>query len=248
MKTFYISFISTLFIAISSFAQTTGDLTVTTTTSEYGGNYAPKNIVAIWIENDQGEFVKTLLAYADNRKTHLNTWQESTAAAGTEFNTTDAITGATRSNHGTRTCSWDASDYNGFLVPDGTYYVWMELTDQNGTGNYSSFPFIKSDSPESQTPENVPSFASITIDWVPTGGVSISEIPENNIRVIPNYGSNLVTISGDHIKEIEVRTISGSLVFKGTSREIDLSSQKSGYYLIVVKTENSKVVKKVYKN
>jgi hypothetical protein len=118
-------------------AQTDGVLNVTATTSSAGGNYAPKNIVAIWIEDDQGNFVKTLLAYAQNRKTHLNTWEASTTAAGSPFNTVDAITGATKTSHGTRTCSWNATDINGAIMPDGTYKVWFELTDKNSTGNFS---------------------------------------------------------------------------------------------------------------
>jgi nitronate monooxygenase len=56
-------------------------------------------VVAIWVEDNQGNFVKTLLAYAQNRKTHLNTWEASTTAAGIPFNTVDAITGATKTSH-----------------------------------------------------------------------------------------------------------------------------------------------------
>lgn len=248
MKNICTTLFSILFFTITLSAQTTGELSVTTTTSAAGGNYAPRNVVAIWVENDQGEFVKTLLAYAQNRKTHLNTWQASTAAAGTEYNTTDAITGATKSNHGTRACAWDATDYNGDLMPDGTYYVRMELTDKNSTGNYSSFPFEKTDSPDSQTPASVPSFGSITIDWIPTGGVSISEVSKNNISVNPNYSSGFFTVSGDNIKGIEVHTISGQLIYTGTSHKIDLSNQRSGYYLVTINTANNRVIKKVYKN
>ncbi|MBK7407075.1 MAG: DUF2271 domain-containing protein [Saprospirales bacterium] len=122
------------------FSQTSGELSVTATTSATPGNFAPKNIVAIWIEDEAGNFVKTLLAYAQQRKTHLNTWQASTGAAGSEFNVVDAVTGATRTSHGTRSCTWNATHFSGNLVDDGTYKVWMELTDKNGTGNFSSFP------------------------------------------------------------------------------------------------------------
>lgn len=247
MKIIYTTLFSILFLTLTISAQTTGELSVTTTTSQAGGNYAPRNVVVIWVENDQGEFVKTLLAYAQNRKTHLNTWQASTAASGTEYNTTDAITGATQSNHGNRTCTWNGTDYNGDLMPDGTYHVWMELTDKNSTGNYSSFTFEKTDSPDSHTPVSVPSFGSITIDWLPTGGVSILEVSENNISVNPNYSSGIFNVSGDNIKGIEVRTISGQLVHTGTSHSINLSNHKAGYYLIAINADNNRVIKKVYK-
>ncbi len=247
MKKIHICFLYFILSVLTLNAQTTGVLSVSVTTSETGGNFAPKNIVAIWIENDQGEFVKTLLAYAQNRKTHLNTWQASTTAAGTAFNTTDAITGATRTSHNIRSCSWDCTDYNGLVVPDGTYYVWMELTDKNSTGNYSSFSFIKDENPDSQTPSGVPSFDNISIVWEPSGGVDISEIVDNNISIKPNHREGNYIITGDNIEEIEVRNISGELILKCSSGTIDISRQLSGIYLIIVKTSNTRVIKKVYK-
>ncbi len=139
-------FVLIMFIAITGIqlsAQTTGKLDVSVTTSSTGGNYAPRNIVAIWIEDESGNFVKTLLAYAEKRIQHLNTWEKATNAKGSMYNRTDAITGATKSSHGTRTCSWNGTDYNKNLVADGKYFVCMELTDKNSTGNFSKFEFTK---------------------------------------------------------------------------------------------------------
>ena len=140
-----IALISFLFLTSISWvcAQTEGTLNVSAATSAAGGNYAPKNIVAIWVEDNQGNFVKTLLAYAQARRTHLNTWEASTTAAGSPFNAVDAITGATKTSHATRTCTWNGTDVNGALVADGTYRLRMELTDKNATGNFSTFTFIK---------------------------------------------------------------------------------------------------------
>ncbi len=246
MKNIVSSILLVFLLSFIAVAQTTGELLVTTTTSETGGNYAPRNIVAIWIENEQGEFVKTLLSYAQARKTHLNTWQATTTAAGTAYNTTDAITGATRSNHGTRECSWDATDYNGLAVADGTYYVWMELTDKNATGNYSSFVFMKDENSNTQTPDDVPSFSSISIVWQPTG-VSVLEVSENNITIDPNQSNGIFSVTGDNINEVEVRSISGRLISKSTSHAIDIQNQQAGIYLVIVQTENTKIIKKVYK-
>jgi len=238
-----------LIVLISSFleAQTTGELTVTVTTSETGGNYAPRNIVAIWIEDDQGNFIKTLMAYAQNRRTHLNTWQATTNAAGTEYNTTDAITGATRSSHNTRSCSWDGTDYNGFDVADGLYFVWMELTDKNATGNYSSFQFIKGEDDQSLSPEDVPSFASISIIWdaVIASVFSQNDIPD--IIIYPNPTKGIFTIKGENVKEVEIRTISGELISKSNSSIVDISTAKPGFYLITIITNETKVVKKLIK-
>ncbi|MBK8491329.1 MAG: hypothetical protein IPL49_10675 [Saprospirales bacterium] len=50
------------------FSQTSGELSVTVTTSATPGNFAPKNIVAIWIEDEAGNFVKTLWPMPSNAK------------------------------------------------------------------------------------------------------------------------------------------------------------------------------------
>jgi len=43
----------------------------------------------------------------------------------------------------------------------------MELTDKNGTGNFSSFTFTKGTATSTQTPANTSSFSSVTIKWMP---------------------------------------------------------------------------------
>lgn len=237
-----------LFASIGLFAQTYGELTVSTTTSNAGGNYNPKNVVAIWVENDNGEFVKTLLAYAQNRKTHLNTWQASTVAAGSEYNTTDAITGATKTSHATRTCTWNGLDYNGDLMPDGTYAVWMELTDKNNTGNYSSFTFTKGIDSDMQEPADVASFANISIHWQPSGTGIATNDKENQYTITNNPGHGIYTLKGDRFDEIIITTMSGKLIYKGQNSNIDLSSERKGMYLLTITSDNHKSVKKLIKN
>lgn len=249
MKKIYLTYIIFCFVSTTLWAQTPGELTVSVATSETGGKYAPRNIVAIWIEDDDGNFVKTLLAYANTRKTHLNTWQASTSAAGSEFNVVDAITGATKSSQGTRLCSWDGTDVDGELVQDGVYHVWMELTDKNSTGNYSSFSFTKSNIAENLTPNNVPSFGSISIDWEPDETTVISETGiTDNVIIYPNPGTGRYTIEGKNIQEIEIRTIDGKLISKTENTSIDISNQPNGVYVVVIKTDNEKIVERLIKN
>lgn len=217
-------------------AQTSGTLTVTATTSSAGGNFAPKNIVAIWIEDDQGNFVKTLLAYAQNRKTHLNTWEASTTAAGSPFNTVDAITGATKTSHATRTCTWNGTDVNGTLVPDGVYKVRMELTDKNSTGNYSTFTITKDTNPENQTPANVPSFSSISINWIPLLTGIEDNFNSKNYKIYPNPTTGILNISGDNIGEVQIRNAAGYLIYDGVSPAVDLGNQPDGIYLVKIMT------------
>lgn len=142
--------------------QTAGTLSVSTLTSTTGGGYAPNNVLAIWIESSSGSFVKSLLVYAAARKYDLTNWNASSSG-----NTTDAITGATQSSFGTRTCTWDGTNTSGIIVGDGTYKVCMELTDKSSTGNFSSFSFTKGTAASTLTPSNVSSFSNISIAWTP---------------------------------------------------------------------------------
>lgn len=137
-------------------------LTVTANTSSAGGNYSPKNILAVWIENSSGQFVKSLAVYAAERKSDLTRWQ-----SASKGNTTDAKTGATRSGYNAISVRWDGTDTNGNVVADGTYKVCLELTDKSSSGNFSTFSFTKGTTEESQTPSNAPSFSNITIKWMP---------------------------------------------------------------------------------
>jgi len=239
--------LSALFQTFTGMAQTEGTLTVTATTSSAGGNFAPKNIVAIWVEDEQGNFVKTLLAYAQTRKTHLNTWEASTTAAGSAFNVVDAITGATKSSHGTRTCSWNAKDFNQNIVADGNYTVWMELTDKNATGNFSSFNFTKGAEPVNLTPLNVPSFGSISISWEPlfTG---LEEQSGESMRVYPNPSGGIIHVSGKDIREVQVISTSGGQVYTGTQKDIDLSAQPAGVYYVRLFTNTGTETQKIFLN
>lgn len=140
---------------------TTG-LIVSAVTSTTGGGYAPRNVLAIWIETNAGVFVKTLTVKAASRKYDLTKWESSSNG-----NIVDASTGATESSFGTVYGSWNGTDVSGKVVVDGTYKVCMELTDRSNTGNFSSFTFTKGTTAATQTPANAPSFSSISIKWLP---------------------------------------------------------------------------------
>lgn len=230
------------------FAQTPGTLTVNTTTSSTGGEYAPKNVVAIWVENSSGEFIKTLLAYGNNRRTHLNTWEASTTTAGSAFNVTDAVSGATQPSHGTRTCQWDGTDYNGTLVADGDYKLRMELTDKNETGNTASITFAKGSEPQNLTPANTPSFASITVNWVPMSTAVDPNLTESNTFVVyPNPGTGQFTVLGEGIIGLEVKDLSGKTVGTSTTPIIDLTGLSNGFYVVSIKTKTETVIRKIVK-
>jgi hypothetical protein len=150
------------FTTTTAVVNTAGALTISTLTSTAGGNYSPKNIVAIWIQNSSGVFVKSLLVYAATRINYLTNW-----VSNSSKNVVDATTGATQSSYATRACTWNGTNISGAVVPDGVYKVCMELTDKNGTGNFSSFTFTKGPTAVTLSPSNVPSFSNISIVWTP---------------------------------------------------------------------------------
>lgn len=230
-------------------AQTSGILSVSVTTSSTGGTYAPRNILAIWIEDNSGKFVKTLLAYANTRMTHLNTWQASSLAAGQEFNKTDATSGATQSSHATRTCTWNGTDYSGKLMANGDYKVRMELTDKNATGNIASYTFTKGATAQKLTPADVPSFSSVTINWSTSVTALNPELTQSNaIVVYPNPGNGVFTVLGENIISLKVTSLSGKVVCTSEIPVFDISNQPQGIYFVSVKIDQTTVVKKIIKN
>jgi len=236
-----------LVFSIGLFAQTSGKLTVTVTTEDAGGNYKPKNIVAIWIEDSNNNFVKTLLAYADRRIQYLYTWKAVTASAGNEYNTVDAITGATQSSHGTRTCYWDGTNTSSVLMADGTYTVHMELTDKHAQGSYSSFNFVKGADSQVITPSDVTSFVDISISWVPDVKTGIEEMISNEVTVFPNPTGGEVKVSGSIIKSISVFDLAGKSLLHTQTNTANLSGFRSGVYILSIETDNGVIVRKVEK-
>jgi hypothetical protein len=132
------------------------------------GGYSPKHLVAIWIENSTGTFIKTKVKYSSSSNyDHLGNWTGKSAQ-----NTVDATTGATLNTHGTVTFTWNGTNVAGAQVADGIYKVWVEMAWASSltTGKTTtSFSFTKGTSPDHQTPANLTNFANITLDWVPAG-------------------------------------------------------------------------------
>jgi hypothetical protein len=159
------------FIALVVWLGMTGtafaDLTVTATTTPNGGQFAPRNVVVVWVEAPGGAFVKTIDRYSNARTSHLVAW---IAEAGA--NDMDAVSGATRLDHATPiTMTWDLRDKAGNLVPDGTYTIRMELADSNSSqpaqNHQGTFTFVKSAAPQSQTALTNGGFTNVSIDFQP---------------------------------------------------------------------------------
>ncbi len=142
-----------------------GTLTVSFTTAPAGGNYAPRNIVAVWIEDSTGRFVRTIGRWANRRIRYLLAWN---AAAGP--GDADAVSGATRSSHnGTLTVTWNGTSKAGQVMPAGMYKIRMELADRDSQSpmqnNQGTFTFQKG-AASTQTGANG-NFNNVQIQYTP---------------------------------------------------------------------------------
>lgn len=102
----------------------TNELRAQWRTRRYGGEYAPENVGAAWIERDSGEFVRTLTVWAEVRGEHLVRWR-----ASSDGNKVDAMTGATRGSHRTSEVAWDLKDALGQPAAPGAYRLMFEYTE-----------------------------------------------------------------------------------------------------------------------
>lgn len=103
------------------------------------------NQYAVWIENEKGEFVKTLFVTSYTTKGRARggeqakrgyivrpacvpTWVKTSKAEEKSDLQLDAVTGATPQSSGTQIFTWDFTDEQGKIVPKGTYKVKVEAT------------------------------------------------------------------------------------------------------------------------
>jgi hypothetical protein len=163
-------------ILIASFAtilfgqSTGGTVDISITTKEKNVGYHPKHVLAIWVEDDTENFVKTLKIRADKRKQYLYTWNG--ASGG---NATDAITGATINSHGTHDVSWDCTNKTGEVVVDGSYTLFIEYTSEHSQGPLTSVELTKAADIFSIQPVDVTYFTDMDISYTPDENTGIED-------------------------------------------------------------------------
>jgi hypothetical protein len=147
---------------------TAGTLSIYYLTQTTGGDYAPRNCTAVWIESADERFVATLEIGARLRRSALVYWEQ---RACTARSGPDVMTSATRDDHELpHELSWHATDADGRLVPDGPYRLQVELTETDrAPGQLESFEFDKG--PERYDRELLVSaegaLRAVTIRWRP---------------------------------------------------------------------------------
>lgn len=225
-------------------ANTSGTLTVSTTTVTFNGDHAPKNYLAIWITNSAGTYVKTLMAYYGNSHvSDLTNW----VASNTSKDKTDATTGATLSSHATRTATWNGTNVSKTVVADGDYIVKLEMTENEGTGKFTSYTFTKGTTAVTLNPANVSGFSNISIKWVPTN-TALNDIEDaKQYSVYPNPTLSTAYVNGYDIQEIELIALNGKSIFVTQNPKLDLSLLPKGIYLAKITAQSGTYMKKIEK-
>lgn len=219
-KVFVVFFTICLFLISLAFGnnagimETTGTLSFSVTTANHGGEYAPKNIIAIWVTTADGTLVKSLKVMAAQRKSKLIKWL---AASG--GNTVDAVTGPTLTSNQTHSVSWDCTNTSGMVVPDGNYIIHVEFTDNDFQGPIASFDFAKSPSLVHLNPSDLTYFKNISLSFVPDPNtIGNTDVKPKDINVFPNPFSNSTSIrffiSELDMAQFEIFDMAGTSVYR----------------------------------
>ncbi|HVU04765.1 MAG TPA: DUF2271 domain-containing protein [Polyangiaceae bacterium] len=112
--------------------------TFTVTTVTANGRFAPRNVGALWIENQSGQFVKSLEVWGAQRLGNLTAW---TSVGG---NTVDAVTSATLSRHRQHTDTWDCTDSTPSrqTVPNGSYQACVSFAEDDAIPFFGPPPHV----------------------------------------------------------------------------------------------------------
>lgn len=105
--------------------------------------------VAIWVENENAESVRTLALWFNNYKwlPDLRKWFSKNYDKAQKFDYMDAVTGATRPA-GKHTIIWNGKDDQGQLVQQGKYTVYIEVVRERGTYQLIRQPLELNDQPQ----------------------------------------------------------------------------------------------------
>lgn len=144
---------------------TPGTLTVEFRTATYHGHYEPTNCGAVWIEDVSGQYIATPAIWAGIRMRNLFIWD----ARRCHQDVPDVITSATLDDHNTpHTATWDGRDLDGKVVPDGTYVLNVEVTeDEFNYGRRVEVQFDKGTEPVTLEPEDTESVKDLKLSYAP---------------------------------------------------------------------------------
>ena len=129
-KIFFISILTALVISYAGAQQAAAEITFTFTRQSGSAS----NQYAVWVENAQGQLVKTIYATRwtanggyRSRPSSIPVWVRISDLANMNRSQIDAVSSATPRT-GTVTYTWDGTDSRGAAVPQGNYVMVLEGT------------------------------------------------------------------------------------------------------------------------
>jgi hypothetical protein len=231
-------------------AQTPGNLSFTFTTTAHSGYQGTRNVMAVWIQDNSGAFVKTKLRYAGgNTADHLPTWAVNSGGSSSNClsgscNIVSATTGSTLAGATTKTITWDGTNTSGTLLPDGVYKVTIQQTwDHGSAGTVTrSFTFNKGAVDENQTPTADGNFTSMSLNWnASAAGIEENQNELAGVNVYPNPSTNGI-FNVDYLKANNIKVINlqgvvisnDDLDVESGTKSVNLSEMSNGVYFIQV--------------
>jgi hypothetical protein len=139
MKKFLFIFLLSITVLACTGAQDKTTQTGSQAAAELSFSYtrlsgSASNQFAVWVEDAQGKFIKTLYATKytatggwKRRETSIPVWVKKSGLANLTGAQVDAITGATPKT-GTLVYTWDGTDSSGKAVSTGNYVLFLEGT------------------------------------------------------------------------------------------------------------------------
>lgn len=163
-------------VAAGAAAPATGQgmLTVDFKSVTSNGQYAPRNVGAVWIETSSGMFVKTLEKWGNVRANRLTAWNAASGGWGSFFgggNTADmmdAVSRATLRSHEMHHDTWSMKDATGKVVPDGMYNIVIEVAeDERRAAPVGRAAFVKGPAPQMVNAPDMPPFSGLVLSYQP---------------------------------------------------------------------------------
>lgn len=91
--------------------------------------------------------------------------------------------------------------------------------------------------------ERISDIRSIVFTDNTQSGIQEIEIPENNIRIYPNPVQETLNIESDKSVSFKIYDLDGRLLLNGDGNSIDVSSLKTGTYLLQINNNTLKFIK-----
>jgi hypothetical protein len=149
---------------------TEGTLTVEFTSSRLGGKYGPRNVGAVWVEDTQGHYVRTLELWGGpENRTSVTSWYANACLTDPTLASPDVLTSATLPGPATHKAHWDTRTFRGKLVADGVYRLSIQLTENQifPEGPQLTVEFEKRRDRWTLSPAAPRGFGSVALEYVP---------------------------------------------------------------------------------